>query len=90
MVGAALKQVHGAPVLFTRATSLPARLPQGRLLTTNFAPIRPFGREKHAHGIISTDAQAKDLVSAVEFGAVAAVTAAARSSQLKEEIVERT
>ena len=89
-LGAALKQVHGAPVLSTHATSLSARLRQGQQSTTNFAPISPFGREKPALGIISTDAQDTDLVSALGCGAVAASMAAARSSQLKEEIVEKT
>ena len=91
-LGAALKQVHGAPVLSTHATSLSARLRQGRQSTTNFAAINPFGKEKPAMGRNTTDARAKDLVSALGCGAVqvAAATAAARSSHLKEEIVEKT
>ena len=86
---AALKQFHIAPTLFPPGKSLPARLPQGQQSTTSFAPISPFGREKPALGIISTDVQETDLVSARRCG-VTAVTAAARSNQLKEEIVEET
>ena len=89
-LGAALKWVHGAPVLSTHATSLSARLLQGKQSTTNFAPISPFGRVKPAMGRNTTGAQETDLVSGLGCGAVAASTAAARSSQLKEEIVEKT
>ena len=87
---AALKQFHIAPTLFPPGKSLPARLPQGQQSTTSFAPISPFGREKPAMGRNTTDAQETDLVSALGCGAVAASMAAARSSQLKEEIVEKT
>ena len=73
----------------THATSLPARLPQGRQLTIKYAAINPFGRGKPAVVSSTTDAQAPDLVSARRCG-VTAVTAAAGSSQLKEEIVEET
>ena len=86
----ALKQVHGARQKSTHAKSSPARLPQGRQLTIKYAPISPFGREKPAMGRNTTDAQETDLVSALGCGAVAASMAAARSSQLKEEIVEKT
>ena len=91
-MGAALKQANGAPVLFSHATSLLARLRQGQQSITNFAAINPFGKEKPAMGRNTTDAQETDLVSALGCGAVqvAAVTAAARSSQLKEEIVVET
>ena len=92
MVRAASEQVAGAPAMFTPATSLSARLLQGQQSITNFAAINPFGREKPAMGRNTTDARAKDLVSALGCGAVqvAASTAAARSSQLKEEIAEET
>ena len=89
LVDTALKQVHGARLKYTHATSSPARLPQGRQLTIKYAPISPFGRGKPAVVSSTTDAQAPDQVSARRCG-VTAVTAAARSSQLKEEIVEET
>ena len=76
-------------IMSTLVTNLPAKLPQGRLSTTNFAATSPFGREKRAMVSQTTDAQETDLVSALGHGAADAATAAAISSLLMVQIAER-